>query len=293
MEKFNENKFLKKEEILEKTEEKIDKWQNVIEMPVVKEENPEWKIEELEDILTASVKNCLAGIEKGEIAISLSGGLDSSLITALARKVFPEAKIKTFTLGSKENPDLKFAKKVAEILKTEHHEFVPSTEEINKIKVEIVEKGLKTENLVESLTYNFAKSLGIKTIISAEGGDELFGGYWWHQKITKNIEEKYGKNQKEIFENTWKNFLREHLLQYEQASQTYNTELRFPFLQKDVVEFISHIPLKDRCTLSQERYPDQKDRKKPEREIALNYLPKEIVYRQKRGFPDALSPEVE
>lgn len=274
-------------------EQKIDKWQDIIKMSVVEEENPEWKIEELEDVLTESVKKNLSGIEKGEIAISLSGGLDSSLVTALTRKAFPKAKIITFTLGAKGNPDFLSAKKVAEIFKTDHREYVPSLEEINKVKTEMVEKELPPRDLVQCLTYKFANSLGIKTIISAEGGDELFGGYWWHQKSIPRYAEKYGRNQKETFEKSWSEILYNHLLDYQKSSQAYEIELRFPFLQQEAVKYVSHIPLKDRCTPSEERYPDQKERKKPLRRIALKYLPEEIAYRKKRGFPDALSPEVE
>lgn len=276
------------------SEVKIDNWKDVvIEMSIIQKENPEWRIEELENILAESVKKCLSGIEKGDIAISLSGGLDSSLITALARKNFPEAKIITLTLGSKGNPDFLFAKKVVDILETDHHEYIPSQEEINKAKVEMVEKELLPQHLVQSLTYRFANSLGIKKIISAEGGDELFGGYWWHQKSIPGYVEKYGKNQEEAFKKSWSEILYSHLLDYQKSSEAYGIELRFPFLQREVVECVSHIPLKDRCTPSKERYPDQKERKKPEREIALKYLPEEIVHRKKRGFPDALSPEVE
>ena len=262
-------------------------------MSIVEKENPEWKIEELENILAGSVKKCLSGIEKEDIAISLSGGLDSSLLTALAKKNFPDTKIITLTLGAKGNPDFLFAKKVAEILKTDHHEYIPSQEEINKAKAEMAEKGLLPQHLVESLTYGFANSLGIKKIISAEGGDELFGGYWWHQKSRPRYAEKYGKSQKEAFEKSWSEILYGHLLDYQKSSQAYGIELRFPFLQREGIEYVSHIPLEDRCTLSKERHPDQKERKKPERSIALKYLPEEIVYRKKRGFPDAILPEVE
>lgn len=288
MKKNNENEFLKKEE--------IDNWQDVIEMPIIKEENPGWKIEELEDVLMASVKNCLDcldGIENGGIAISLSGGLDSSLLTALARKSFPDTKIITFTLGAKGNPDFLFAKKVAEFLETDHYEYVPSQEEINIVKAEMAEKGLLPKYLVQALTYKFANSLGITKVISAEGGDELFGGYWWHQKSRPQYVEKYGKDQRDAFEKSWSEILYGHLLDYQKSSEAYGIELRFPFLQREVIEYASHIPLEDRCTPSEERYPDQKERKKPERNIALKYLPEEIVYRKKRGFPDALLPEVE
>jgi len=289
MSKENE-KFFRKEAYPEK---EIDKWQDVIKMSVIDEEKPGWKIEELEDVLTKSVKKNFSGIEKGNIAISLSGGLDSSLVTALARKAFPEAKIITFTLGARGNPDFLSAKKVAEILKTDHHEYVPSQEEINKIKVKMIEKGLPPRDLVQCLTYEFANSLGIKTIISAEGGDELFGGYWWHQKSIPRYAEKYGRNQKDTFEKSWSEILYNNLLDYQKSSQAYKIEVRFPFLQQEVVEYVSHIPLEDRCTPSEERYLDQKERKKPLRKIALKYLPEEIAFRKKRGFPDALSPEVE
>jgi len=289
MSKENE-KFFKKEVYPEK---EIDKWQDVIKIPVIERENPGWKIKELEDILTKSVKKNLSGIEKGDIAISLSGGLDSSLVTALARTAFPKAKIITFTLGAKGNPDFLSAKKVAQIFKTDHHEYIPSQEEINKVKVKMVEKGLPPRDLVQCLTYEFANSLGIKTIISAEGGDELFGGYWWHQKSISRYEKKYGKNRKEAFKKSWSEILHNHLLDYKESSQSYGIELRFPFLQQEVVKYVSHIPLEDRCTPSKERHPDQKERKKPLRKIALKYLPEEIAFRKKRGFPDALSPEVE
>jgi len=281
MEKEAREKFI--------SETQIDKWQEIIRLPVVKKENHEWKIEELEEKLSNSVKKCLGEVEKKDVAISLSGGLDSSLIAALARKDFPKARLVTITLGSKNNPDLLAAEKVAKILKTEHHEFITSIEEINQAKVEMTRKEIPFQAIEQFLVFKFASSLEIKRTISAEGADELFGGYWWHQKPVP----KYGRDQKETFENSWSKILQSHLSEYQETSKKCGVEVRFPFLQREVVEYASQIPLKDRSTPSTQRYPDQKERKKPLRTITLKYLPKEIVYRRKQGFPGALMPEAE
>jgi asparagine synthase (glutamine-hydrolysing) len=115
----------------------------------------------------------------------LSGGTDSSLITALAQKVSPHP-VKTFSIGFKESKynEAGYAKRVAEYLKTEHHEFIVSqTDVLNLI-----------DNYFNAYDEPFADSSGFPTmlvsklakkhvsvILSGDGGDELFHGYGMYQ----------------------------------------------------------------------------------------------------------------
>lgn len=131
------------------------------------------------DCLQSSVKRTMvADVSVGSL---LSGGVDSSLVTALMIP-FASSPIKTFTIGFEENAfnEAPYAKKIAEFLKTEHHELYVSTKQAQSVIPMLA--GMYDEPFADSsaiptyLVFQLARQ-HVKTVLSGDGGDELWCGY--------------------------------------------------------------------------------------------------------------------
>ncbi|MEW6661528.1 MAG: asparagine synthase-related protein [Bacillota bacterium] len=142
----------------------------------------------LRQYLNAALKIRLPGNEK--IGILLSGGLDSSIIAALAAEVSP--KVATFTVGLPGASDLLAARSVAEYLGTEHHEFLFSETELLNHASEVIyylesfDLPLVRSSLANYLVSKLAKENGVKVVCVGEGADELFGGYHYLKELPKD-----------------------------------------------------------------------------------------------------------
>ena len=136
-------------------------------------------IKELGKIIVQNIRE----IPEVPVSLLLSGGIDSSLVLALLRRVYSQMPISTFTLaGSQDYPDMVFAREVAELFRTEHNEIILSdeqysqfSEEYNKVK----QHDFKGDVNVYILC-SFAKAFS-NIIVTGDGGDECFGGYWLHK----------------------------------------------------------------------------------------------------------------
>lgn len=149
--------------------------------------------ETLHELLIDSVKKQL--ISDVPIGTFLSGGVDSSLVTALAAKVSGDNKIKTFSIAIDNGKfnESKYAGQVAKILQTEHYEFAVKEKEV----IELVDK------LINVYDEPFADSSAFPTMmvsrlarghvtvaLSGDGGDELFHGYGmyqWAKRLAKPL----------------------------------------------------------------------------------------------------------
>jgi asparagine synthetase B (glutamine-hydrolysing) len=116
-----------------------------------------------------------------------------------------------------------------------------------------------------------------KTVIVHDGIDELLGGYSDHRFVPVMSEKK------KAFLDRWARLEKEHLLPLEMSASHFGIEPIFPYLQSEVVRYISHIPFNKRTK------PEES--KIPLRSIAQKYLPTAIIERQKSGFCDALKDE--
>jgi len=144
-------------------------------------------VNELEGILTKSFKYRM--VADVDVGVFLSGGIDSSLITALLQKNSSQ-KLKTFTIGFKEKEydEAPFARKVSEILGTEHNELYLSSKEIKNGLQDYIgifdEPFGDSSSLPTYLLAKFAKEK-IKVALSGDGGDELFLGYDKYKAVDK------------------------------------------------------------------------------------------------------------
>jgi len=264
-------------------------------------------IRELEKIIIQNIKK----IPENPLSFLLSGGIDSSLILALIRKVYSKVPISTFTLAkSNDYPDMVFARKIADLFETNHNEIILSDKEYRKFLTDynkVKRYDFKGDINVYILCY-FAKAFS-NIIVTGDGGDECFSGYWLHKyplghKETgriKSFEEihptprKYlkemvnmgfrdflykEKSQKEDYDTVWEYFVKimapRHLSPLWHTAKVLNIEVYTPLFSEKLINFMRSLPYTERVG------------RKIEKELALMYLPKSIVGRESIGFDIAL-----
>lgn len=275
------------------TEPKVNDWHEVVKLPIATPEKP-WSLDGLEDLFRESIEVVTIQSLKdnhGIIYTTLSGGVDSSLCLAIIAELCPpETEIHTFTAGgSKKHPDIQFARKVAELFNTTHHEIIVNPKDKEQIIREFTDfygDSPQTKTMIERAdinvwaVYHEIAKTGAKSVIAHDGIDELMGGYWLHRQSA--IEGREG--QEEVFRKFWGELEPEHLIPLESTAHHFGIQLLFPYLQKRLVEYIAHIPVNERASFASGKIPLK--------EIARKYVwPKEVVDRKKRGFVDALMEE--
>ena len=249
-------------------------------------------VDAIRDGLTAAVKRQL--MSDVPYGVLLSGGLDSSVISALAAK-FSEHRIEndsktraywprlhSFAVGLKGAPDLDKAKMVADYIGTVHHEINYTIQEgLDAIRdvIYFIETYDVTTVRASTPMYLLArviKSMGIKMVLSGEGADEIFGGYLYFHKAP---------SAKDFHEETVRKLSKLHLydcLRANKSLSAWGVEGRVPFLDKDFLDVAMRInPEAKMC-------PGQIAEKKIVREAFADILPAEVAWRQKEQFSDGV-----
>ena len=226
--------------------------------------------------------------------VLLSGGLDSSITSAIAKKYSQKRiesndkqpawwpQLHSFSVGLEGSPDLTAAKKVADYIGTIHHEIVFTIQEgLDAIKDVIY--NLETYDITTIrastpmyLMARVIKSMGIKMVLSGEGADELFGGYLYFHKPP---------NAREFHEETVRKLDKLHMYDCLRANKSlaaWGVEGRVPFLDKEFIDVAMTLNPKDKM-INGDRIEKWILRKAFE-----DYLPKEIVWRQKEQFSDGV-----
>ncbi len=140
-------------------------------------------IEELETLLISAFRYRM--VSDVPVGVFLSGGVDSSLLTAILQKHY--GGIHTFTIGFEESDfdESTYARKVAEHLKSHHVQKVLKLEEARYLLTNFYsvydEPFADTSGIPTACVTHLAKDYGMKVVLSADGGDELFGGYTHYQ----------------------------------------------------------------------------------------------------------------
>ncbi|MDT0295131.1 asparagine synthase B [Mesonia ostreae] len=252
----------------------------------------ETSIKEIRDALDAAVKRQL--MSDVPYGVLLSGGLDSSITSALAKK-YANKRIETgdkenawyprlhsFAVGLEGSPDLAAAKVVAQHLDTVHHEIEFTIQEgIDAIKDVIYHLETYDITTIRASTPMFLmaraiKALGIKMVLSGEGSDELFGGYLYFHKAP---------NAKEFHEETVRKLDKLHqydCLRANKSLAAWGIEGRVPFLDKEFMDVAMRINPKDKL-INGERMEKWILRKAFE-----DMLPASVAWRQKEQFSDGV-----
>jgi len=224
----------------------------------------------------AVVKRLMADVPLG---VLLSGGLDSSLVSAIARKHTSEEQLNSFCVGMEGGSDLPAARIVAGYLGTVHHEYVYTKEEVLKILPTVIYYLESFDpSLVRSAvpTYFVSRLAAqhVKVILSGEGSDELFSGYSYLKKIN---------SEKDLHEELLRSIKALHninLQRLDRMTMAHSIEGRVPFLDLDLVTYAAALPPELKL------YGKRQIEKWILRKAFEGYLPDEIIWRDKEQFAE-------
>jgi len=249
-------------------------------------------IEDLHDALADAVhRQLMSDVPYG---VLLSGGLDSSITSALAKKFAAKRiesgdtqtawwpQLHSFSVGLEGSPDLTAAQKVAEHIGTVHHEIKFTIQEgLDAIREVIYHLETYDITTIRASTPMFLmaraiKALGIKMVLSGEGADELFGGYLYFHKAP---------NAEEFHEETVRKLDKLHqydCLRANKSLAAWGIEGRVPFLDKEFIEVAMRLNPKDKMITS------DRMEKWVLRKAFESYLPESVAWRQKEQFSDGV-----
>lgn len=226
--------------------------------------------------------------------VLLSGGLDSSIISAIAKRYAARRieddnqteawwpQLHSFAIGLKGSPDLIASRKVAGYIGTVHHEIHFTVEEALDALSDVIYH-IETYDVTTVrastpmyLLARFIKSMGVKMVLSGEGADELFGGYLYFHKAP---------DAKAFHEETVRKIDKLHLYDCLRANKSlaaWGVEGRVPFLDKEFVDIAMRLNPKDKMC------GNGKIEKYILRKAFEEYLPEDVVWRQKEQFSDGV-----
>ncbi|MEM7737900.1 MAG: asparagine synthase B [Deinococcota bacterium] len=226
----------------------------------------------------AVVKRLMSDVPLGAF---LSGGLDSSIIAAIATKHLGH--LKTFSVGIEGSPDLAAAKYVAQYLGTEHHEYVFTADEVRAAFGEVI-YALESfdQDLVRSvIPTHFTSRLAaehVKVILTGEGADELFAGYTYYKNYTD-----MNALQQELHRSIC-NMHNVNLQRVDRITMLHSVEGRVPFLDTNVIDVAMRIPAALKLRAHTQSGP--KVEKWVLRKAFEDMLPENIVWRDKAQFDE-------
>jgi asparagine synthase (glutamine-hydrolysing) len=249
-------------------------------------------IEELRTAMEVSVhRQLMSDVPYG---VLLSGGLDSSVTSAIAKRYAAKRieskdtkdawwpQLHSFVIGLEGSPDLAAARKVADHIGTVHHEIHYTIQEgLDAIRDVIYHLETYDVTTVRASTpmYMLArviKSMGIKMVLTGEGADELFGGYLYFHKAP---------NAKEFHKELLRKISKLHLYDCLRANKSlaaWGVEGRVPFLDKEFIDVAMRINPEDKMI------KDGRIEKWVIRKAFEDFLPESVAWRQKEQFSDGV-----
>ncbi len=249
-------------------------------------------VAELREALEAAVQRQL--MSDVPYGVLLSGGLDSSVISAVAGK-YAEGRVETegretawwprlhsFAVGLKGAPDLIKAREVAKHIGTVHHEINYTIQEgLDAVRdviyyIETYDVTTVRASTPMYLLARVIKSMGIKMVLSGEGADEVFGGYLYFHKAP---------SPRAFHEETVRKLSKLYLydcLRANKSLSAWGVEGRVPFLDKEFLDVAMRINPADKMC------PGQTIEKRIVREAFADMLPESVAWRQKEQFSDGV-----
>lgn len=236
------------------------------------------------------VDNC-----ERDIACLLSGGLDSSLISALVCKMYKEKTSKilqTYSIGLEGGEDLKYAKKVAEHIGSKHTEIIVTNEEFIRTIPEVIRdiESYDTTTVRASVgNWNIGKYISenseAKVIFNGDGADELAGGYLYFHKCPNDDE--FHKETRRLLTD----INRYDVLRSDKSISSHGLEPRTPFLDKELTRFYLSIPIEIRNhnNLLGDNNCEKNFIRKSIELYEPDLIPNEILWRRKEAFSDGVS----
>ena len=222
-----------------------------------------------------------------EICSLLSGGLDSSLVASIVSEKLGPNKLKTFAIGIKGSPDLKYAQMVADHIKSIHHsieltekQFLEAIEEVI-IAIESYDTTTVRASVGNYLVSKYIKeNTDCKVIFNGDYADEVCGGYKYFKKTMSDTD----------FHNECVRLVNDihffDCLRSDRSISNNGLEARVPFADKDFVNF--YLSIRPGLRMSYDKIEKYMLRKAFMND---NLLPEEILWRQKEAFSDGVTAE--
>lgn len=198
---------------------------------------PIWR--ELRLVLEEAVRKWMvADVEVGSF---LSGGLDSSIIAALAGSQIGRP-LKTFSVGVEGCADFDAARQVAEHIGSDYHEFVFTPDDVAEVLPHVIYhlESADVDLIRSAIPTHFATTLArrhVKAVLTGEGADELFAGYSYHQA--------YAGTPRELADELTRSLTAMHninLQRVDRITMAQGLEARTPFLDRNLIDFAQSIP---------------------------------------------------
>ncbi|HEY4504027.1 MAG TPA: asparagine synthase (glutamine-hydrolyzing) [Candidatus Paceibacterota bacterium] len=223
-------------------------------------------------------KRMVADVEIGSL---LSGGVDSTLVTYYAQK-YSSRPIKTFVVGYADGvSELPYAKEASLKIGTDHQELIVrgnNLAELKKVIAYFDEPHADSSDFPQHLISKLASSK-VKVALSGDGADELFMGYGWYQRrwhapffkrIFFHFIDKMNATDLSVY------LPGQLLTKIDRTSMMNSLEIRSPFLDTELAEFVYNLPWKFKV--------NKTENKIILKDILSEIMPKEFVYRRKQGF---------
>ncbi|MCH7535636.1 MAG: asparagine synthase B [Bacteroidetes bacterium] len=266
---------------------------------LVKYFNPTWEdhnacknelnLETLRNALVKATENRL--MTDVPLGVLLSGGLDSSLTSAIAKRAMDEigAELHSFSVGlTPDAPDLTAAREVAEFIGTIHHEIYFTTEEgINILEKLIWHAETYDVTSIRASTpmYFLSKAIsemGIKVVLSGEGADEIFGGYLYF-----NNAPSYEEFQKETIRRVQR-LSTADCLRADKSTMAHGIEVRVPFLDKNFLQVAMSLDPEHKQGNREKGIIEKKVIREAFDDKGNPFIPEHILWRQKEQFSDGV-----
>ncbi|MFB5611635.1 MAG: asparagine synthase C-terminal domain-containing protein, partial [Nitrosopumilaceae archaeon] len=186
-------------------------------------------------------------VSEKKIGIAFSGGVDSTLISKICKDLGFE--ITLLTIGFPDSHDISFAKEVNRILNFSHEISEIKQNSFNEIAAKINKK-INTDNLSWNenciafyYVSKLANSLGIKTVVTANGIDELFCGYNAYRETIEEGEDKVKELMNSKLENEQK-----MMQAVNTVTSEFGVQIIQPLLSKNFIEYAKSIPISEKIT---------------------------------------------
>ena len=257
-------------------------------MTVIPITNIDYCYSTIYNLLIESVKKRVINSERN-LACLLSGGLDSSLISAIVAKWVPKGQLQTFSIGMMGGSDLKYAKMVSEHINSNHTEIILSEQEFFDAIPEVIYniESYDTTTVRASVgNYLVAKYISehsdAKVIFNGDGSDELTGGYMYFHNCPNNMEFDYEckrlLNDIQYFD----------VLRSDRTISCHGLEARTPFLDRTFVNNYLSLPIEYRNHNNGNKMEKWLLRQSIQ-ENDPELLPHNVLWRSKEAFSDGVS----